>query len=200
MKKLGLHCESLGCSDKYVTKGYCSKHYSRLRKRGTLDDPKPRKIVGDRYTYDSWRSMVKRCDPNTKSSNYIKYYVSKGITVCERWANANGYENFVKDMGLRPSGKTIDRIDNSHGYSKENCKWSTKTEQGVNRKIQSNNTSGFRGVSKIKGRNLWCAYIKIDGATQRIGLFRDIEEAAIQRDCAALQVFGAEAPLNILFK
>lgn len=198
MKKLGLHCESLGCSDKYVTRGYCSKHYSRLRKRGTLNDPEPRKLVCDRYTYTSWKSMVNRCRPTTSNKNYIKYYVDSGVTVCDRWLES--FDNFYEDMGKRPDGKTIDRIDNKQGYSKENCKWSTKTEQGVNRKIQSNNTSGFRGVSKIKGRNLWCAYIKIDGVTQRIGLFRDIEEAAIQRDCAALQVFGAEAPLNILFK
>jgi hypothetical protein len=81
-------------------------------------------------TYKSWRAMMNRCyDP--KNNRYEKYG-AVGITVVERWHN---FENFIKDMGLRPDDSyTLDRIDNSKGYTQENVRWATKSEQAVNRK------------------------------------------------------------------
>jgi len=79
-------------------------------------------------TYKSWRSMKYRCS-NTKN----KHYYQKGIKVCERWLNS--FVNFLEDMGERPEGCTIDRIDNSKGYTPENCVWSTITEQNNNKQI-----------------------------------------------------------------
>ena len=80
--------------------------------------------------YNSWRSMIQRCE-NKNSSDY-KNYGKLGITVCKSWRNI---ENFINDMGLPPSkSHTIDRIDNSKGYNKQNCRWATKTEQAQNRK------------------------------------------------------------------
>ena len=65
-------------------------------------------------TYVSWRSMMTRCE----GSNHMayKYYGSRRIRVCKRWHKFN---NFLKDMGVRPKGKTIDRIDNDKGYMKK---------------------------------------------------------------------------------
>ena len=66
--------------------------------------------------------------------NY-KNYGGRGIIVCDRWLepNGQGFINFLEDMGERPEGMTLDRIDVNGNYCKENCKWSTRKEQGVNK-------------------------------------------------------------------
>jgi len=81
-------------------------------------------------TYKSWSCMVRRCSINT--SNRWKHYGGKGVTVCDRWKSS--YSNFLEDMGERPDGKTLDRIDTGGDYCKENCRWLTPKEQGRNKK------------------------------------------------------------------
>ena len=77
--------------------------------------------------YKSWKAMKTRC--TNSNTPYYKNYGERGISIYERWLN---FENFYEDMGDRPEGKTLERIDNSKGYCKENCKWATIKEQNRN--------------------------------------------------------------------
>lgn len=80
-------------------------------------------------TYKSWISMKTRCDDH-KNEAYGNYG-GRGIKVCDDWYS---FENFLRDMGERPKGKTLDRKDNNKGYYKDNCRWATICEQENNRR------------------------------------------------------------------
>jgi len=79
--------------------------------------------------YYSWRCMKNRCDSPTATG--YKHYGGRGIAYCERWGI---YENFYADMGARPPGTTLDRIDNDGNYEPGNCRWATRAEQSASQR------------------------------------------------------------------
>lgn len=88
---------------------------------------KPRS--GASPTYTSWNMMMARC--YRPSSPSFKNYGARGITVCPRW---HEFAEFLEDMGERPAGKSLDRVDPSKNYDPGNCRWATRVEQNRNRR------------------------------------------------------------------
>lgn len=106
--------------------------------------------------YGVWQAMKDRCT-NTNRADYHRYG-GRGITVCKRWEK---FENFLADMGEPPAGLTLDRIDNSRGYTPSNCRWAS-------RKQQSHNSSVMLYITlEGKTRHLadWCRFLGLSKAT-----------------------------------
>ena len=78
-------------------------------------------------TFRTWMSMIERC--TTPTHHAYKNYGGRGITVSDRWMS---YPNFLADMGERPKGKSIDRINNDGNYEMKNCRWATRKQQANN--------------------------------------------------------------------
>ena len=123
--------------------------------------------------------MKARC--SNKNSLAYKDYGGRGIKVCEKWANS--FEEFYKDMGDGyRNGLEIDRINNNGNYEPNNCKWSSPTEQMLNKRLHANNKSGVAGVTWSKACNKWQVHFR----GKYYGVFNSLEEAIQYRKTLCL--------------
>jgi len=120
--------KSCGCLNKQ-TRAERAKTGALSRKHGLSRHP----------LYSSWSTMKSRCY-NPNSTKY-HLYGGRGIEICDRWKDS--FVNFLEDMGERPNGCSLDRIDGNKGYSPENCKWSTYSDQNRNRRQYTRNRTGL---------------------------------------------------------
>ncbi len=107
--------------------------------------------------YHSYTGMLARCY-NPSHKNYYRYG-GRGITVCARWLES--FENFINDMGPKPKGYSLDRLDNDQGYAPENCEWRTAKQQCRN--TRRNIFLTLDGVTKCLSE--WSEYLGINYGT-----------------------------------
>lgn len=167
-------CGSLLCSGRTKSCGCLRREVTgkRARHHGLNKTP----------THTCWVHIRSRCE-NPKNAGYYKYG-ARGIRVCERWRK---FENFLADMGPRPSPKhSIDRIDNDGNYEPGNCRWADALTQLYNRRHRS--PHGF-GV-EINRNGTFTAVIAKDGVKQYLGTFKTTEEAGKARREAERRLWG----------
>lgn len=134
----------------------------------------PRQHSAKHPLYRAWHAIRSRCDdPNNPA---FKHYGARGIKLCARWRGApHGFDNFVNDMGPRPTGMSLDRIDNNGDYEPGNCRWADPLTQ------QNNKTNNVRVT--LHGRTLtitqWCRELNISTKRLRLPRAIGIEDAEI---------------------
>lgn len=117
--------------------------------------------------------MKDRCG-NPNNPQYCDYG-GRGIDVDPRWWYS--FEQFFSDMGKRPTGTTLDRIDNSKGYWPTNCHWASKSEQQINQRIRKTNTSGHKNIHWYPSYQQYQVQICRQGIRKTVGYFKTIPEA-----------------------
>lgn len=132
-----------------------------------MKKPYPKGLC-DSPTYRSWESMKSRCN-GTGGKKNIKWY--SNIDYDSKWEY---FADFFEDMGIRPEGTSLDRIDNLKGYSKENCRWATAKEQSSNRSGWSK--SGHKHIYYIQEKYRFNIRGKI------LQYYSTLEEAILARD------------------
>lgn len=140
-----------------------------------------KKYVNKHPLIHVYTGMKQRC--YNANSKFYSHYGARGITVCERWLGVDGYKNFIADMGERPAGLSIDRINNDGNYEPNNCRWANTSTQMANRGMLSTNKTGVIGIYfyKWSKKNQWKAEISVNSKKIHLGTFRTRDDALAAR-------------------
>lgn len=148
--------------------GYCNNKFSAAvgiikygQKSCGCQQHKTKNPYYKTYFYSTWNGIKNRC--YNKNNKHYNKYGGRGITMCDRWKNGiHGLENFISDMGERPSSKhSIDRIDNNKGYNSYNCKWATQKQQCRNKR----NNISITYKEETKTLTEWSEILKLKFTT-----------------------------------
>ena len=169
------HTKSCGCFA-------VAKSAETCRKRNTTH--------GKRYSgaYASWTGMLQRC-LNPKNHKY-KDYGARGIAICEKWKD---FATFYSEMGERPDGTSIERLDVDGDYTTENCVWGTAEQQARNKRIPANCKTGVPGVYWKRASGKYQARIHSNGKRISLGYYMELEEAVKARREAEQRLWQAPA-------
>lgn len=135
-------------------------HLSNLRRTASCGCI-TRRLIGESFvthgmsktdTYSIWNNMIYRC----KSPTYREFhlYGGRGIKVCDRWLK---FENFLADMGVRPEGHSIDRVDTNGDYEPQNCRWATDFDQARNQRTNKLSMEKAREMRALRKSGWTCA-------------------------------------------
>lgn len=184
-------CSIDGCNNKVIARGYCRKHYDKLRRKGQITNPSESKcrvkneivyydeyaeiILTDRYGNEKARTKIDLED--------IKLFEDKRVTLI----NKTGYARIIyggKEILIHrfimncPKGKVVDHINHDRlDNRKSNLRICTQADNMKNQKKSKKNTSGYKGVCWASREKRWIAYIKVDGKNITLGYFKNKEDA-----------------------
>ena len=183
------------CGNEHIAAGYelsrgniktcgCSRKLAAQQARKSFRvDGKPRYR---HPLYQTWKNMRRRCN-DTKDKSYPNYG-GRGIAVGPEWLN--DFPRFVLDMGPKPEGAILDRIDPDGNYSKDNCRWVNRNLSSFNTRLAVNNSSGKTGVYPIRDSGRYSAVIRKEGRLCYLGSFDSYEQAVSAREAAEVEVYG----------
>lgn len=128
--------------------------------------------------YKSWHAMMERCTRSTRP-NYA-HYGAVGIRIED--PRRFDVRLFFEDMGARPKGTSLDRIDGTKGYFKDNCRWASHSVQSINKKTPRNNKVKHKNISYREKKGEYIVRISRDNKMNYVGYYRSLEEAIVARN------------------
>ena len=187
-------CGVPGCETKAECMGFCKKHWTRVLRHGDFSDEACTCLQSGLYSgflpeYKSWDMMKQRCY-NASYDSY-EHYGGRGIKVCPRWLERpNGFRNFLEDIGRRPKGTSLDRIDVNGDYEPDNCRWASSSVQAYNRRGVIHSTK-ITGVGKYAygGKEKYRGYISKCGEFRQKE-FDNMEDAILWRAKQEEELYG----------
>lgn len=188
-----LECKIKDCSNPVLvaSRMLCNRHYLLWRRNGSPLIQKRRTSENNgghsNQLYKTWSMIHQRCT-NPNNTNY-KNYGGRGIIMYEPWKNSfTEFNNYIlKNLGERPEGMTLDRINTDGNYEPGNLRWADHSTQMHNRRVLA--MSGVQGVHIRKDTGKWVATIKRHGQLRREE-FETLEEAAAQRKAWEEEYYG----------
>lgn len=155
------HTKSCGC---------LSREFAKAMGDANIRHGHCRRVERHSPEHKTWSGMIQRCC----NPNHTEYhsYGGRGITICAEWVDS--FETFLRDMGNRPAGCSLDRIDVDGGYNKSNCRWATQKEQCRN--MRTNRMLTFNGESRCVAEWVEVTGIKRDAIVRRLAKGWSVEQ------------------------